>query len=107
MDKLFTTKEAADFLGKSVKTIKRWRKTGYLIPVKTGDNGYCLYSAEQLGTFKLKLETTGDTLDTETRDIPKLGTSETGDMAPQLGTQTRDISQTGDIVPTSELGTKR
>ena len=85
MDDLLTTAEAAKFLGVSAKTIKRWRKSGHLAPVQTGDNGYSRYSREQLGTFKLKLGTTGNTLSAETRDKPKLGTSETGDMPPKVG----------------------
>ena len=66
--KLFKTNEAAKFLGVSVKTIKRWRKSGKLIPTQTGDNGYCLYSAEQLGTLKSKLGTFYESGDTQTRD---------------------------------------
>jgi len=34
--KLFKTNEAAKFLGVSVKTIKRWRKSGNLFQLKLG-----------------------------------------------------------------------
>ena len=70
MDKLFSTKEAADFLHVSIKTIKRWRKSGQLVPYKTGDNGYSLYSLQQLSEFKTGINQTGinQTRDTQTRD---------------------------------------
>lgn len=37
--KHYTTKEAADFLGVSIRTLKRWRKSGKLVPEKKGDTG--------------------------------------------------------------------
>ena len=57
MKNLLTTKQAAAFLGVSTKSIKRWRKSGKLIPTETRDNHYCLYSLDQLGTFKNELGT--------------------------------------------------
>ena len=36
---LFDTKQAAKFLGVSVRTLKRWQKSGKLVPEKKGDNG--------------------------------------------------------------------
>ena len=67
MDDLLTTAEAAKFLGVTTKTIKNWRKSGKLVPYQTGENGYSLYSAEQLGKYKAKLGTTGESQTRETR----------------------------------------
>ena len=58
MKKLYSTKEAADFLGISVITLKRYRKSGKLKPVSTRINGYSEYSHEQLVSFK-KVVSTG------------------------------------------------
>ena len=71
---LLTTKQAAEILGVTVKTIKRWRKSGQLIPVQTGDNGYSAYSHEQLKNFKPGTQTrdTGKTGDTKNFNVPSL-----------------------------------
>ena len=59
MDDLLTTAEVAKFLGVTTKTIKNWRKSGKLVPYQTGENGYSLYSAEQLWVVgKLKVNNT-------------------------------------------------
>lgn len=58
MKKLYSSKEAADFLGISVITLKRYRKSGKLKPVSTRINGYSEYSYEQLVSFK-KVVSTG------------------------------------------------
>ena len=58
--KLFKTGEAAKFLGVSTKTIKNWRKSGKLTPIKTGENGYCLYADFQLGKIKNELGKLGN-----------------------------------------------
>ena len=81
--KLFKTGEAAKFLGVSAKTIKRWRKSGKLTPIKSGDNGYCLYADFQLGTIKNELGTKAGT----TENVPTL---QTRDNVNQLGKQTRE-----------------
>ena len=54
-EKLYSTKEAAKFLGVSVITLKRWKKSGKLVPKKigitSGKRGRKLvskYTAEQL-----------------------------------------------------------
>ena len=62
--KLFSTKEFAELSGVSIRTLKRWRKDGKLIPAKTvkGDK---FYSEEQLaGVTKYFRVTNFDTLDT-------------------------------------------
>ncbi len=58
MKKRYSSKEAADFLGISVITLKRYRKSGKLKPVSTRINGYSEYSYEQLVSFK-KVVSTG------------------------------------------------
>ena len=50
--KMYSTKEAADVLKISVRTLKRWLKNGILKPVTTYDNGYNAYSEEQLKNFQ-------------------------------------------------------
>ena len=46
--KLYSTKQAAQFLGVDRKTIQRYRKAGILIPNQFGANNAVLYSEEQL-----------------------------------------------------------
>jgi len=46
--KMLTTKQAADFLGVSIRTLKYWRKTGKLQPTMTGAKGAKFYSEVQL-----------------------------------------------------------
>ena len=46
--KFYSTKEAADFLGISVRTIQNYRKAGILVPDKFGANNSVFYSEEQL-----------------------------------------------------------
>ena len=85
-----TTKQAGEFLGVSTKTVKRWRVSGKLNPAKIEENGYCLYSLDQLGTLKNELGTkvgtqTRDTdsktrdNDTESRDNKNMDTKKTTD----------------------------
>lgn len=55
MAKLFSTAEAAKFLGVSVKTLRRWKKSGVLVPEKMGHKGrgkWDIYSREQLNGIK-------------------------------------------------------
>ena len=45
-DKRLTTAEAAKYLGKSIPTLWRWKKEGYLVPDgQTGKNPYYLLSS--------------------------------------------------------------
>lgn len=58
-EKFYTIKEAAKFLGVSVRTLKRWKKSGKLVPEKMGHKGRgkCdTFSLEQLknGTFLIE-----------------------------------------------------
>lgn len=74
MDKIFSTKDAANYLGVTVKTIKNWRKWGKLVPHHTGNNGYSFYTEEQLEKFKVGTQTreTGETRETMTfAQLPK------------------------------------
>ena len=102
MDDLLTTAEAAKFLGVTTKTIKRWRNSGKLVPYQTGENGYSLYSAEQLGTFKAKLGTTGETGESQTRETGETGESQTRETGETGESQTRETGETGDIKFESE-----
>lgn len=61
MDKLFSPKEAAKFIGVTVRTLKRWRKSGHLVPdviVTHGDRHDKFYSGVQLNDFFHKTMTT-------------------------------------------------
>ena len=111
MEKFFTTKEAADFLDVTTKTIKNWRKSGKLIPCQTGENGYSLYSAEQLGKLKAQLGKELQTGENQTREATPqtreshIETRETelGNFPPFTG-ETRE-GQTGEDEPqTGESG---
>ena len=114
--KLFKTAEAAKFLGVTTKTIKNWRKSGKLTPVKTGDNGYCFYSADQLLDLKNKLGKVGkvetrETRETETRECQPTGETEkltetrecqpTGETEKKL-TETRECQPTGETEKLTE-----
>lgn len=48
---LLTISEAADILGVSVDTLRRWDKSGKLSPVKTSEAGYRLYEKFQIELF--------------------------------------------------------
>ena len=48
---LITIKDAAEILGVSVDTLRRWDKSGKLDPVKISDAGYRLYSKSQIELF--------------------------------------------------------
>ena len=49
---LFDIKEAAKFLGVSIRTLKYWRKSGKLVPEKKGDNGRSKKSKYSLAQLK-------------------------------------------------------
>lgn len=46
-----TISEAAEILGISVDTLRRWDKNGKLSPTKTSDAGYRLYDRTQIELF--------------------------------------------------------
>ena len=48
---LITISEAAEILGVSVDTLRRWDKIGKLSPVKTSDAGYRLYDKSQIELY--------------------------------------------------------
>lgn len=48
---LITISEAAEILGVSIDTLRRWDKSGKLKPIKTSDAGYRLYSRSQTELF--------------------------------------------------------
>ena len=84
-DNLLTTAQAAKFLGVSVKSVKNWRKSGKLIPDKTGENGYFWYSADKLGNFKSKLGKKAGTQKNNGADLP---TQKAGKLTQTGDTQT-------------------
>ena len=59
--KLYSTKQAAQFLGVSVRTIKRYRRDGILKPDSFGSNHTALYTEEQLVKGVTRLLERGDT----------------------------------------------
>ena len=52
MEKFFKSGKAAKLLGVTTRTLKRWAKSGILVPAKTAENGYNFYSKSQLLEFK-------------------------------------------------------
>lgn len=48
---LITISEAAEILGVSIDTLRRWDKSGKLSPVKTSDAGYRLYDRSQIELY--------------------------------------------------------
>ena len=58
--KMYSTKEFAELAGVSIRTLKRWRKSGKLEPVGKGAKGDKFYTAEQLAGVT-KYSTTGVT----------------------------------------------
>ena len=48
MKKLYSTKEAAKFIGINRKTLQRWRKAGVLVPDSFGENNAVFYTESQL-----------------------------------------------------------
>lgn len=51
IEELITISEAAKILGISIDTLRRWDKSGKLIPVKISDAGYRLYYRSQIELF--------------------------------------------------------
>ena len=52
MEKLFTTREAADFLHVSLRTFKYWTSANKIAPVQIGAKGAKFYSEVQLSAFR-------------------------------------------------------
>ena len=50
-EELITISEAAEILGISIDTLRRWDKSGKLSPVKTSEAGYRLYYRSQIELF--------------------------------------------------------
>lgn len=50
-EELITISEAAEMLGVSIDTLRRWDKSGKLSPAKTSEAGYRLYYKSQIGLF--------------------------------------------------------
>ena len=50
-EELITISEAAEILGISIDTLRRWDKSGKLNPVKTSEAGYRLYYRSQIEIF--------------------------------------------------------
>ena len=50
-EELITISEAAEMLGVSIDTLRRWDKNGKLSPVKTSEAGYRLYYPSQIEVF--------------------------------------------------------
>ena len=50
-EELITISEAAEILGISIDTLRRWDKSGKLSPVKTSEAGYRLYYQSQIELF--------------------------------------------------------
>ena len=48
MNKLFSTKEAAQFLGVTTRAIRKWKARGKIVPTKTDERGYNFYDEKQL-----------------------------------------------------------
>ena len=104
MDNLFSTLEAAEFLHKSTRTLKRWRKSGYLVPSVTGDRGDKFYTLEQLsplinGMSPVTGVTSGVTNDKEGDNV----TGDTGDIRGDISTSV--TGGRGDIFTLSPLVT--
>ena len=110
--KLYSTKQAAKFLGVDRKTIQRWRKAGILTPDSFGKERKVLYTERQLiqvGTFHFSSKRArGDIQD---KNVPTQSTG--GDIfQPQVGTfytqyteeQLKLVSFGGKIGINSETG---
>lgn len=50
----YKIKEAAEYLGVSPETLRRWDKAGILVPMRTPIGGHRIYDQEQLDEFKRK-----------------------------------------------------
>ena len=82
MDKLFSTKDAATYLGKTVRTIQNWKAKGKIVPAKTDESGADFYTEEQLRNIPTK---------DPTKD-PTKTPYETSLMQPKNPTKNRQIS---------------
>ena len=92
-EKLFSTKEAADFLNVSIVTLKRWRKSGKLKPITTRINGYSEYSFEQLVSFKTSITQHQEEYKPVSHDT-SLGKDDTGFEKNDTTFNSKPVSQT-------------
>ena len=73
--KLYSTKQAAKFLGVSVRTLKRWKNSGKLVPEKMGHKGRgkCdTFSLEQLKNMTSPLENMTSPLENMTSPLENM-----------------------------------
>ena len=86
--RLYSTKGAAEYLGVSVKTIKKWRQSGKLLPIETRENGYNYYSEAQLNEIKSELKNQlGNEVGNQTRELGNQLGNEVGNQTRELGNQ--------------------
>ena len=93
MDKLFSRKEAADFLGVTVRTLKRWQASGKILPVVTvshGDRQDKFYSQVQLSRFREKNHVTVTEDDREDDTMTNTNSTETQPTTADESTQSLD-----------------
>ena len=120
MKDFFSISEAAEFLNVTTRTLKNWRKSGKLKPVKTSENGYGYYSYDQLMKIPklVKLNTqTSETSENQSSEnfqtsergenITSEKTSERGESSESLTSETSEISplQTSESSETGESQT--
>ena len=67
---IITISEAAEILGVSIDTLRRWDKSGKLKPVKTSGAGYRLYSQSQIELFLNDLLSTANDWVHKNTEIP-------------------------------------
>lgn len=49
-----TTQQVAEKLGKTVRTVERWRESGVLVPERRTRGNHSRYSEEQICKFQLR-----------------------------------------------------
>ena len=122
MKEYFSISEAAEFLHVTTRTLKNWRKSGRLKPVKTSENGYGYYSYDQLVKIpKLVKSNTQTSESSEIQSSENFQTSERGEIitsektsessesSENLTSETSEIflqtseNQTSEIIQTSEI----
>ena len=69
MKKYYSISEAADMLGKSTETLRRWDREGKLSAVREPMSNYRVYKAEQLEIFN-ELDLINQEEETDNKEIP-------------------------------------
>lgn len=105
-EKLVTIGEAAEILGISIDTLRRWDKSGKLKPASVSEAGYRLYSKSQIELFSNDLFALAKTWALDGGDIPgKFYCRTSADFQSRLGMLQEQMSHAPELADIFSLVT--